>query len=86
MSSCKTSFVYKGTEYSIHDFIYVSPDQFATERVGQETFKGGRNVGLKAFAICQLLEVLIPKNPQQADDSSTQVKVRRFYRPEDISD
>nr|AAC39356.1 Met2-type cytosine DNA-methyltransferase [Daucus carota] len=86
VSSCKTSFVYKGTEYSVHDFLYVSPDQFATERVGQETFKGGRNVGLKAFAICQLLEVVVPKKPQQADDSSTEVKVRRFYRPEDISD
>ncbi|KAK1405307.1 hypothetical protein POM88_004912 [Heracleum sosnowskyi] len=86
VNSSKTSFVYKETEYSVHDYIYVSPHRFATERVGHETFKGGRNVGLKAFAICQLLEIVVPKAPKQPDNSSTEVKVRRFYRPEDISD
>ncbi|XP_063936532.1 DNA (cytosine-5)-methyltransferase 1A isoform X1 [Daucus carota subsp. sativus] len=84
--SDKTSFVFNGTEYSIHDFLYVSPQQFSTERVGNETFKGGRNVGLKAYAICQLLEIIVPKAPKQAEPHSTEIKVRRFYRPEDISD
>ncbi|KAK1393137.1 DNA (cytosine-5)-methyltransferase [Heracleum sosnowskyi] len=86
VNSSKTSFVYKETEYSVNDYIYVSPHHFATERAGYETFKGGRNVGLKAFAICQLLEIVVPKAPKQPDNSSTEVKVRRFYRPEDISD
>lgn len=86
VNSSKTSFVYKKTEYSIHDFLYVSPHHFATERVGRETFKGGRNVGLKAFVICQLLEIVVPKARKQPDNCSTEVKVRRFYRPEDISD
>ncbi|KAK1367204.1 DNA (cytosine-5)-methyltransferase [Heracleum sosnowskyi] len=84
--SGKTSFVFKETEYSIHDFLYVSPQQFSTERVGIETFKGGRNVGLKAYAICQLLEILVPKAPKKAETHSTEIKVRRFFRPEDISE
>lgn len=85
VNTCKTSFVYKETEYSIHDFVYVSPHHFAEERVENETFKGGRNVGLKAYAICQLLEIVVEKAPKQAKINSTQVKVRRFFRPEDIS-
>ncbi|KAK1401005.1 hypothetical protein POM88_000610 [Heracleum sosnowskyi] len=55
VNSSKTSFVYKETEYSVHDYIY-------------------------------LLEIVVPKAPKQPDNSSTEVKVRRFYRPEDISD
>ncbi|XP_059647244.1 DNA (cytosine-5)-methyltransferase 1 [Cornus florida] len=81
----KTSFIYKGTEYSIHDFVYVSAHHFAAERMENGTFKGGRNVGLKAYIVCQLLEIVVPKTPKQAETNSTQVKVRRFYRPEDIS-
>uniref|UniRef100_A0A5B6YSJ6 DNA (cytosine-5)-methyltransferase n=1 Tax=Davidia involucrata TaxID=16924 RepID=A0A5B6YSJ6_DAVIN len=80
-----TSFVYKATEYSIHDFVYVSPHHLAVERMENGTFKGGRNVGLKAYVVCQLLEIVAPKAPKQADINSTKVKVRRFFRPEDIS-
>lgn len=81
----KTGFVYKGTEYNIHDFVYVNPHNFTADRVENETFKGGRNVGLKAYVVCQLLEILVPKTTKQADANSTEINVRRFFRPEDIS-
>ncbi|CAK9171993.1 unnamed protein product [Ilex paraguariensis] len=50
-----------------------------------ETFKSGRNVGLKAYVVCHLLEIEVPKSPKQADLETVKVKVRRFFRPEDIS-
>ncbi|KAA8531274.1 hypothetical protein F0562_005983 [Nyssa sinensis] len=85
VNASKTGFIYKATEYSIHDFVYVSPHHLAVERMENGTFKGGRNVGLKAYVVCQLLEIIVPKAPKQADIDSTQVKVRRFFRPENIS-
>ncbi|KAK6143798.1 hypothetical protein DH2020_024146 [Rehmannia glutinosa] len=78
-----TSFMYEGTKYSIHDYVYVNPNYFSSERES-EIFKAGRNVGLKAHAICQLLEICDVKHRKQGDPSSVQVKVRRFFRPEDI--
>ncbi|CBI27718.3 unnamed protein product, partial [Vitis vinifera] len=85
VNSCKTSFVYKGTEYSVNDFVYVSPQHFAAERAETGTFKAGRNVGLKAYVVCQMLEIVVPKVPKIAETKSIQVQVRRFFRPEDIS-
>ncbi|PKI39705.1 hypothetical protein CRG98_039875, partial [Punica granatum] len=83
--SSSKDFLYKGVNYSVHDYVYVSPHCFADESEGTETFKGGRNVGLKAYAVCQLLEILAPKETKKVEAHSTQIKVRRFYRPEDIS-
>ncbi|KAK3183178.1 hypothetical protein Dsin_030464 [Dipteronia sinensis] len=76
-------FTLKGIEYRVHDFVYLSPDHFAAEDKDRETFKGGRNVGLKAYVVCQLLEIEVPK--EQGSAKSTKVKVQRFFRPEDIS-
>lgn len=85
VNSSKTTVVYNGIEYSLYDFVYISPHYFAEERVENGTFKSGRNVGLKAFVVCQLLEIIVKKETKEAEIKSTQVKVRRFYRPEDIS-
>ncbi|KAI3448394.1 hypothetical protein Pfo_005059, partial [Paulownia fortunei] len=79
-----TSFIYRGTKYSIHDYVYVTPYYFSSEREA-ELFKGGRNVGLKAYAICQLLEICDLKRRKQSDANSVWVKVRRLFRPEDVS-
>lgn len=86
VDSSKSSFVYDGTTYSVSDFVYISPYHFddETEENGA-LFKGGRNVGLRAYVVCQVLEVIVKKETKQADIKSTQVKLRRFYRPEDIS-
>ncbi|KAI9215739.1 hypothetical protein POPTR_T046100v4 [Populus trichocarpa] len=84
VNSSQTGFSYKGTEYSVHDFVYVNPHQFAVESGETETFKGGRNVGLKPYAVCQLLEV-VPMETKQSETRSTEVKVQRFFRPDDIS-
>ncbi|RVW55299.1 DNA (cytosine-5)-methyltransferase 1A [Vitis vinifera] len=85
VNSCKTSFVYKGTEYSIDEFVYVSPQYFAVDRMEIGTFKAGRNVGLKAYVVCQMMGIIVPKAPKIAEAKSTLVKLRRFFRPEDIS-
>ncbi|XP_077224342.1 DNA (cytosine-5)-methyltransferase 1A-like [Tasmannia lanceolata] len=85
IDSSKTSFIYKRTEYRVHDFVYMSPQHFAVETDDTATFKAGRNVGLRAYVVCQLLEIEVPKGSKQADPKHTQVKVRKFYRPEDIS-
>ncbi|XVF16901.1 hypothetical protein REPUB_Repub10bG0070900 [Reevesia pubescens] len=85
VNSLKTGFVYRGIEYSLHDYVYVSPHQFALECAENENFKGGRNIGLKPYVVCQVLEIIVPKEPKKAGKESTQIKVRRFFRPEDIS-
>lgn len=84
VNSSKSSFLFKGTEYALHDYVYVSPFDFE-ERMEKATYKSGRNVGLKAYVVCQVMEIIIKKETKQAQMESTQVKVRRFFRPEDIS-
>ncbi|XP_042490225.1 DNA (cytosine-5)-methyltransferase 1A-like [Macadamia integrifolia] len=85
VNSSKSGFTYKGLEYTIRDFVYVGPHHFGDNTEDQGTFKAGRNVGLKAYVICQLLELDVPNTSRKADPKSTQVKVRRFFRPEDAS-
>ncbi|XXG86986.1 hypothetical protein AAC387_Pa11g1783 [Persea americana] len=84
VDSLKASFIYNKTEYFIHDFVYVSPQHFAVE-TDTTTFKAGRNVGLRPYVVCHLLEIVVPMGSKQAGPKSTLVKLRRFYRPEDIS-
>ncbi|KAK9098487.1 hypothetical protein Syun_025532 [Stephania yunnanensis] len=81
----KSCLVYNGVEYSVNDFVYVNAYYFETNVEQNETFKSGRNVGLKAYAICCLLSIDVSKTSKQASVGSTHVKVRRFFRPEDIS-
>ncbi|KAK4740996.1 hypothetical protein SAY87_024584 [Trapa incisa] len=85
INSTQTGFTYEGNDYSVHGYVYVSPHCFSEENEGTETFKGGRNVGLKAYVVCQLLKILAPKETKKADALSTKIEVRRFFRPEDIS-
>ncbi|OVA00258.1 Bromo adjacent homology (BAH) domain [Macleaya cordata] len=84
-SSSNSGFIYKGIEYMVDDFVYVSPQHFSTHMEEQGTFKAGRNVGLKAFVVCQLLDIDFPKTSKKITSQSTEVKVRRFFRPEDTS-
>ncbi|KAF8404027.1 hypothetical protein HHK36_008903 [Tetracentron sinense] len=79
----KTGFTYKGTDFNVNDFVYVSPLYFKKDFEDHEILNGGRNFVLKAYVVCHLME--IPKVPIQADAEFTLVKVRRFFRPEDIS-
>ncbi|KAJ1383812.1 S-adenosyl-L-methionine-dependent methyltransferase [Sesbania bispinosa] len=84
VNSSKSGFFLRGTEYSLNDYIYVSPFEFE-ERIEQATYKSGRNVVLKAYVVCQVLEIIVKKEIKQAEIKSTQVKIRRFFRPEDVS-
>ncbi|GAB4848558.1 DNA (cytosine-5)-methyltransferase 1B [Ancistrocladus abbreviatus] len=85
VNSSKTGFIYKGTEYNIEDFVYVSPHHVAGDEKDSETFKGGRNVGLKPYVVCHLLGIELPKVSKQVKPECTKVKIRQFFRPEDIS-
>lgn len=75
----------EGVEYREGDFLYVDPSLFKCllnkdDHEAEIIFKGGRNKGLRPFAICQLLSVQkTKKNPM-----STKLSVRRFYRPDDF--
>ncbi|XP_054785448.1 DNA (cytosine-5)-methyltransferase 1-like [Prosopis cineraria] len=84
VNSSKTAFQLQGTEYALHDYIFVSPYDFE-DRIEQGTNKSGRNIGLKAYVVCQLLEIILKKEKGESEVKCTQVKVRRFFRPEDIS-
>ncbi|XP_020578797.1 DNA (cytosine-5)-methyltransferase 1B-like [Phalaenopsis equestris] len=81
-ASSKETFIFKKTEYYIHEFIYVNPYCFVEEDKEHETFKASRNIGLMAYVVCQILEISFHEG---AKNSTQHVKVRRFYRPEDIS-
>ncbi|GFZ03206.1 methyltransferase 1 [Actinidia rufa] len=84
VNSSMTGFTYNGIEYCIHDFVYLGPHHFGEDE-DSSTFKGGRNVGLKPYVICQLLEIEGVKALKKADPQSIKVKVKRFFRPEDVS-
>ncbi|XP_045807951.1 DNA (cytosine-5)-methyltransferase 1-like [Trifolium pratense] len=79
----KSSFVLEGTEYSLNDYVYVSPFEF--EQRIKKGRKSRRNVGFKAYAVCQVLEIIAKNERKQAEIKSTELKVRRFFRPEDVS-
>ncbi|CAA7027839.1 unnamed protein product [Microthlaspi erraticum] len=83
LNASKTGFFSKGIEYSVEDYVYVTPDSITSDEStkGDEKFKSGRNIGLKAFVVCQLLEVIV----KDSRKGSFEVSVRRFHRPEDIS-
>lgn len=83
--SSQTGFRFEGIEYCLQDFVYISPGYFNADEDDCETHKGGRNVGLRAYVVCQLLEIKGPKSSKSVDAESFQVQVRRFYRPEDVS-
>eukprot|EP01018_Ginkgo_biloba_P018917 Gb_24436 [translate_table: standard] len=83
--SGKDGFTYKGVDYNVHDFIYVDPMQFPS--LGEEEiekFKAGRNRGLRAYAVGQILGINIANGSKKADLKSVKVTIRRFFRPEDV--
>lgn len=81
-SSC--SFMYNNNKYSVNDFVYIAPYHI-TKLEETVKYKAGRNVGLKAYVVGHLLEIMASKNTKQVSPSSTNVKIRRFFRPEDVS-
>ena len=80
----KTSFIYGKVTYNVNDFLYIRPDFFSQDE-DRATFKAGRNVGLKPYAVCQLLAVPEGAGSKKLDPASTKISARRFYRPDDIS-
>ncbi|KAA8536618.1 hypothetical protein F0562_029096 [Nyssa sinensis] len=84
-NSSMTGFTYNGTEYCVQDFVYLGPHHFGEDEKEIGTFKSGRNVGLKAYVVCHLLEIEAAKASKKTDPEPLKVKVRRFFRPEDIS-
>ncbi|XP_066333917.1 DNA (cytosine-5)-methyltransferase 1A-like isoform X3 [Miscanthus floridulus] len=79
-----TSFVFNNIRYNVHDFLYIRPD-FFSQGEGYETYKAGRNVGLKPYVVCHVLSIDAPNGSNKAHPESTKINVRRFYRPDDIS-
>nr|GMC78622.1 DNA (cytosine-5)-methyltransferase 1B-like [Ipomoea batatas] len=80
-----TSFTYRGIQYSICDFLYLSPLYLAANEKQKTTFKNSRNIGLKSYIVCQLLGVESDNSFERADPECVMIKVRRFFKPEDIS-
>lgn len=85
VNKSKTTFTLKGTEYSVKDFVYLHPHYFAADGKAMDTSKSRKNAGPKPFVVCHLLEIKLSKSFKLADPESTKLKVRRFFRPEDIS-
>jgi DNA (cytosine-5)-methyltransferase 1 len=80
----ETSFVFKNIRYNVNDYLYIRPE-FFSQGHGSETYKAGRNVGLKPYVVCHVLSIHAPSGSNKAHIESTKVNVRRFYRPDDIS-
>uniref|UniRef100_A0A0A9CUW2 Dmt101 n=1 Tax=Arundo donax TaxID=35708 RepID=A0A0A9CUW2_ARUDO len=80
----ETSFVFKNIRYNVHDFLYIRPE-FFSQGEGHETYKAGRNVELKPYVVCHVLNIHAHAGSKKANPESTKVNVRRFYRPDDIS-
>lgn len=80
----ETSFIFKNIRYNVNDYLYIRPE-FFSQGHGSETYKAGRNVGLKPYVVCHVLSIHAPSGSNKAHIESTKVNVRRFYRPDDIS-
>ena len=85
VNKSKTTFSLKGAEYFVKDFAYLRPHYFAADSKAMDTSKSRKNTRLKSFVVCHLLEIKLSKSYKLADPESTKVKVRRFFRPDDIS-
>ena len=85
VNKSKTTFSLKGAEYSVKDFVYLRPHYFAADGKAMDTSKSRKNARLKPFVVWHLLEIELSKSYKLADPESTKVKVRRFFRPDDIS-
>ncbi|KAL0733706.1 hypothetical protein Bca4012_009916 [Brassica carinata] len=83
LNALKTGFSSNGVDYSVDDYVYVKPENIDGSKEANGRFKSGRNIGLRPFVVCQILEIIVPKDSRKA---SFEVKVRRLYRPEDVSD
>ncbi|KAF8083357.1 hypothetical protein N665_0778s0010 [Sinapis alba] len=83
LNASKTGFSSNGVDYSVDDYVYVKPENIDGSMEANGRFKSGRNIGLRPFVVCQILEIIVLKESRKA---SFEVKVRRFYRPEDVSD
>lgn len=75
----------EGVEYNRGDYLYLDPTVFKSlenkdEPQAEVIFKGGRNKGLRPFAVCQLLSV----QKTAKNLLSTKISVQRFYRPDDF--
>ncbi|XP_024387799.1 DNA (cytosine-5)-methyltransferase 1A isoform X2 [Physcomitrium patens] len=76
----------EGVEYRIGDYLYVDSTVFKflvnkDEPEAEVVFKGGRNKGLRPFAVCQLLSV---QKANRSNVLATKINVQRFYRPDDF--
>ena len=78
LNATMTGFVFNGVDYCMEDYAYVNP-KFIYKPKKDKKFE--RNVDLKSFVVCQLLEVVLPK--VSSLNGLFEVIVRRFYRPED---
>ncbi|KAK1370563.1 DNA (cytosine-5)-methyltransferase [Heracleum sosnowskyi] len=85
LNTSMKSFRYQGTEFHTLDYLYVAPHHFKVDEREIELFKGGRNIGLKAYVVCQLLEIKACNASKQDNPECVNIKVRRFFRPDDIS-
>ena len=83
LNASKTGFSSNGVDYSVDDYVYVKPEDIDGSKEANGRFKSGRNIGLRPFVVCQILEIIVRKESRKA---SFEVKVRRLYRPEDVSD
>ncbi|KAG2308102.1 hypothetical protein Bca4012_082856 [Brassica carinata] len=83
LNASKTGFSSDGVDYCADDFVYVYPDCIDESKKANGKFKSGGNIGLRAFVVCQVLEIIVPKKSRKG---SFEVNVRRFYRPEDVSE
>eukprot|EP01018_Ginkgo_biloba_P000890 Gb_34186 [translate_table: standard] len=83
----KDGFRYEGVEYYLYDFIYVDPLQFPVlgqEKEQVEKFKASGNRGLRAYAICQILEIRNTNGLKKGESKPAKVIAQRFFRPEDV--
>ncbi|CAH8389414.1 unnamed protein product [Eruca vesicaria subsp. sativa] len=83
LNPSKTGFSSNGVYYSVDDYVYVKPENIDGSTEANGKFKSGRNIGLRPFVVCQILEIIVSTESRKA---SFEVRVRRFYRPEDVSD
>eukprot|EP00898_Chlorokybus_atmophyticus_P004393 jgi/Chlat1/4955/Chrsp32S00378 len=83
-------FTIKGHTYTIGDFVFIAADTFQDMKKAskggdnaKDCSKGRWNIGSQAYPIVEILHLIMPA---KGVASASKLKVRRYFRGEDISD
>ncbi|GAA0154402.1 DNA methyltransferase [Lithospermum erythrorhizon] len=85
VSTSMRHFTYEGVDYHVYDFLYLKPGQLAEDKGCRKSLRNDRTERFPPYLVCQFLELKLTMPMEEASPEYLLIKVRRYFRPEDIS-